>query len=503
MGQHLVLLSVAVTLGGCSLIYNPSNLPPLDKDGGADAPVDVEVILDADPTMLELTSVAPAVIYEGDGVDGSRPAVIVIHGKQLAMGATVSVTEHGTGAPVGSVTIDNAKAAVSANGFDLAVPVTVGIDANTAAIALDVTVTQDTAVGMVSRTLPANPADPSLLTLQGLEQLESGSPVLTGGVHEYARVAVAGLSVAPGDPAALQIHSHSSVTITGTLAANASGKQQGAGGSAGPSGAGALQTGDPGNGPAGGKPSGGGGGYGTPGEMGSSGAGGGTAGDPAIKAFATNVSSSGAAGNGGATGAGGAGGGGGGTIFVVADGMATLGVVQATGGDGGNPTAIGSGSPGGGGSGGTVLVRAGNTLAVAEVEVTGGVGKTGGTVGHGGLGRVRFDAPNVDITTDLHGATVYRGPMFAADTVLITRNDHVPLTVTGQNAQSFRYYFTGESGSLRGPYTVSILAGQNMFPLDAPLFRGLNKVCLLVADSALDAPAEAQHCISIAYLYTP
>jgi hypothetical protein len=342
------------------------------------------------------------------------------------------------------------------------------------------------------------------LTLQGLPELENGAPVLAGGLHEYSRVNVAALSVANGSTAALQIRSRSSFKVAGALTANAQGQIAGAGGANGPSGAIALATGALGNGPGGGQPSGGGGGYGTAGMMGTSGAGGAVAGDDAIKSLSTNRSSSGAAGNGGLASSGGAAGGGGGTIAIEAGGTVTIGTIQAKGGDGANPASMGHGDPGGGGSGGTVLVRAGGTLALTAVDVTGGVGTTGGMVGHGGLGRARFDAPNVDVPATLNGASAYRGPMFAAGTVLITRDEKVPLTVTGQSHQSFRYSISNEAGTaVRGPFTVSIPVGQSTFPLAAPLFRGRNKVCLLVADSGLDAPDVAQNCISIAYLYTP
>ena len=62
---RLVLLPL---LGGCSLIYNESNIPPSAPD--AFEP-DAEVIVDADPSMMKITGVTPGVITEGQG-DTSR-----------------------------------------------------------------------------------------------------------------------------------------------------------------------------------------------------------------------------------------------------------------------------------------------------------------------------------------------------------------------------------------------------------------------------------------------
>src|SRR5262249_54050143 len=64
---------LAPALAGCSLIYNPNNLP----NQVIDAPVPVA---DANDSMLMLLDVQPAVINEGQGDGGSAPALFVIHG---------------------------------------------------------------------------------------------------------------------------------------------------------------------------------------------------------------------------------------------------------------------------------------------------------------------------------------------------------------------------------------------------------------------------------------
>src|SRR5689334_23991009 len=68
-------LAIASALAGCSLIYNPNNLP-----AAHDAAIDAEII---DPTMFEIDDVQPRAINEGQGEFGSPPALVVIHGKNI------------------------------------------------------------------------------------------------------------------------------------------------------------------------------------------------------------------------------------------------------------------------------------------------------------------------------------------------------------------------------------------------------------------------------------
>src|SRR6266545_6420757 len=87
MGQLLATGVLAAALAGCSLIYNPNGLPQ-----PGDAPADAELIIDADPTMLVLSDVAPATINEGQGDGGGRAAVVVIRGENIAPDAMVTIT---------------------------------------------------------------------------------------------------------------------------------------------------------------------------------------------------------------------------------------------------------------------------------------------------------------------------------------------------------------------------------------------------------------------------
>ena len=116
---------------------------------------------------------------------------------------------------------------------------------------------------------------------------------------------------------------------------------------------------------------------------------------------------------------GGSGGGGGGAVKVVSNGAFTLrgsGVIDASGGDGGNGWAYGYGGGGGAGSGGGVWVIAGGNLTLGGIiDISGGRGgevlyykgsyaqssptRYGSFGGHASAGRVRIEAPNIGATT--------------------------------------------------------------------------------------------------------
>ena len=131
----------------------------------------------------------------------------------------------------------------------------------------------------------------------------------------------------------------------------------------------------------------------------------------------------------------GSGGGGGGAVKVVSNGSFTLrgsGVIDASGGDGGNGWAYGYGGSGGAGSGGSVWVIAGGDLALGGIiDVRGGRGgevlyykgsyaqgspvRYGSFGGHGSAGRVRIEAPNVGTTTTDFVAGAAFGTIASAD----------------------------------------------------------------------------------------
>src|SRR5882757_9483279 len=112
MRLYSALAIASAVLAGCSLVYNPNNLPVAH-----DAAIDAEII---DPTMFEIDDVAPRTIYEGQGEFGSQPAIIVIHGKNIIDSHTVveitpvsRAAQLVLGAPV-----------IASNGHWIAIPVT-------------------------------------------------------------------------------------------------------------------------------------------------------------------------------------------------------------------------------------------------------------------------------------------------------------------------------------------------------------------------------------------
>lgn len=494
MWQQVATTVFALTmtaLAGCTLVYNPSNLPDQKKDAGV---ADAEVPIDADPTMLTLERVVPSVIFEGTGTGGSRRVIVTIHATNLIPDATVEIVAAGAGAP--KLTVDNSLMdRVAENGRMIAVPVTLMVDpalAQDAQIPLKVRVTQPVAGGMKVAELDTVEGSPALV-LKGLPELVSAtSTSVTGGDLVFSQVMVTGDLVAMGS-APLRIQSMSSINVTGTVRASASGMTGVAGGADG--GAGGFQgvggTGGPGGdaGPntGGGEPSGGGGGHAEKG--GGAMTGGAPYGTPSMTTIYGG--SGGAGGDGSTLASGGAGGGGGGVIELSAHGNLSVNVVESVGGAGANVT---NADDGGGGAGGSVLLRSQATLAVmGAVNVSGGMGQN-----MGAPGRTRYDAAMGPGTL----GAAYRGPMFHPSAPLITRSESITLQVTGKPLEQFKYFFQNENGSMiEGPFDAAFAeGGTNSITLDG-LYRGSNTVCLLVADAPLsNTNREARNCIQLVYL---
>lgn len=493
MRQQLASILVAGALGGCSLIYNPGNLP--STSDAVDAKADGRPpILDADATALALTHVTPNVLLEGQGVGGSRQAILVVHGMQIVEGAEVAVNIHGGGNAM--VTVDNTMAQVSDDGYMVAVPVTVKVDPalmDGMNVRLDVTVTQPVpGQGMVSKTLDHvdDPADNPVVVIKGLDELTGSTIALTPGVHEYSQVSVTGGITAASNTDPIIVRAVSSASVGGTSSVNAMNKNGGPGGfNGGDGGTTVAPAGKPGGGDGGGITAGGGGSYGTKG-------GGNThdpVGNPQLTSLDAPNRGCGGAGGDGGIGSGGAGGGGGGSIEISAGGTLSVGTIEAKGGNGASGT-----NNGGGGSGGTILLRSGVSVMASGLVVNGGMGGN-----MGGFGRIRVDAPGA--VPPQGTPTFYRGPTFLANTSLITRNERPSFTVKGERLRTFTYFYTNEQGTnMRGPYAPQTLSGSGdiMFTLQDPLFDGLNTLCVQVegADISAEKP-EARNCIQIVYLY--
>ena len=523
-GLALILISLPL-VGACSLLFNPDDLPLLEAGANPiDATPDAEIILDADPDALALDGLEPSVLVEGRGVGGSYATILVIHGRQLVKNiTTVTISAHGETTPIAGITVDNGRLDVSANGRDLAVPVTIAIDVvrgvTTARARLDVTVSQMGASGLVKATLSTKqPTDSPVLELEYLDELTNASPIfVTGqippGIYRFSKVEITGGLRPMTNAGPIRIEAVSSISITGVTDFKAVLGSSGAGGNAGGSGgvgvaAGAANPGGVGAGVGGGKSSGGGGGFGSVGAGG--GAGGLMSGNAVLTNLALNRSSGGGGGVGGVGTAapnGGNGGAGGGVIELSAGGDLAIGDLTAIGGDGTAGATNGGG--GGGGSGGTILLRAGHGFTTTSVLATGGLAGGSGTVTSymGGDGRVRIDVPTAELTINSTPAS-YRGPMLVVDSSLIVRTPTPTFGVVGAKNQFFNYYFTNGQGAQAGSRRLIGSNGAAMFmlPEDAnnkPLARGINHFCLLVDGASSASPPEAMNCFDVVYLYTP
>lgn len=467
---RLVLLPM---LGGCSLIYNESNIPQGTVDA---AEPDAEIIVDADPSMMDITGVNPAEIKEGQGVGGSRKALIVVDGQHMVKGnLMVMVTPSAGAAKTPMIMVDMSTLDVDANGrrlaFEIMVPVdsraTVGLTTGDV-IPLDITVMQTNPI--ITRQLLG------MLKVRGLPELTNANLPAAGlpAFTEYSSVVLTAGTVKGvanlAEP--VIVRSTSSISMTGvTTTVSAVDQTGGPGaGNGGTGGAGLGNPGAPGTGPAPGAPSGGIGRY---------------EGDEQLKSHRVadkNRGSGGAGGDGAVLTTGGNGGGGGGSIELTADGDVTVGTITAVGAA---PT-----TTGGGGSGGVILVRAGNDLNAGTLDVSGA----------GQPGRARYDAAGT--ATVANAGAVFRGPMFV-NPPRITNEQKPMITVVGQPSKAFQYYFAGSSGVDESVlFQQDLLAsGMKTFPLAGPLFPGLNKLCLVVAGG--DKSSETRNCIDIALLYKP
>src|SRR5438045_6282078 len=108
MRHYVANLALLVGSSGCSLIYNPNNIPPVSHDAAPDMMIDAAIdtpLADANPALLEVDSFFPATLDEGTGDLGSRPTLLVLVGHQMVAGAQVTFTS----SPAAMVTADNAN----------------------------------------------------------------------------------------------------------------------------------------------------------------------------------------------------------------------------------------------------------------------------------------------------------------------------------------------------------------------------------------------------------
>jgi hypothetical protein len=490
------LLAFALGATGCSLIYDADDLtstPPIDA--GFDAPVDATVG-DANVEGLRLTGVTPAMVDEGAGTGGSRPALVVIEGSDIeARLATVTVAFDGTQPETPPTVVE---AVVEPEMGRIVVALTIPVlpavgQGQTATVNL--TVTQAT----TSRSIP--------LTVTGLDELEPATAVPSFDTEDlaavYSRVRLTQDVTFTGSAPAF-IRSVSDIDIGANVSVNASGNTAGPGGCNGGAG------GNPGGcGNGGGQPGsgliaagGGGGGFGTEGEngragtAGAQGEGGEVVGDTMLSSLFPGGTAEGNRGNGGGGGgdllggeSGGAGGGGGGTLALSAQGsirVTASGKVSARGGVGG--------AGGGGGSGGAVLVRAIGVVEAGNDWINAGGGAGSGSGGDGGDGRVRIDAPSGDVDGMATDAVAARGPAWAPGLVVISRDEQQSLGVKGAAGAQHGVQLNGQA--LPG---VS-LDGGGAGTVNVSLRRGLNAVCLVARSNVQVLTDENLTCVTIAYV---
>jgi hypothetical protein len=483
MRQSVALLCLASFGSGCSLIYNPSNITkpdaahdaPPDRAGPEDAP---EMIVDANPAALVLTSVEPPMVTEGQGSGGSRNAVLVVRGDNIVPGAMISITpSNGSDTPM--VTTMAGAEVVGIDHKFIAVPVTAAVNGScdTGTIALTVTVTQPSSTKTID------------WMLECLPQINQSTDLKlpTAAAHEYSEVLLTGgATVSATDTVGpLIVRATADIAVAGAIDVSAKAATPGPGGFKG----GAAQvagSGAGGGGPGGGvilAGGGGGAGYHDNGSAGTAGMGGPAQGDITMTGgYAANFASGGGGGDV-------AGGGGGGTIELTAGGSVMTAEITSKGAAGTG----GLGYGGGGGAGGTIVVR-GATVNAGALTVSGGAaGSNGG--GAGSPGRARVDSPMI---TGAAGG--YVGLSIDAATPSITNTAMPTITVHGTPGAHYDVFTLDQGNNINEEVDNKQLGGDTGQVMPTVHF-GWNRVCV-VPHSASSTPTivESRSCIEIAFL---
>lgn len=527
MRQSLALVAPALFASGCSLIYNPNNIdkppadasdaPMIDASMTADARIDAPPLADANPAVMVVEDAAPTVIYEGQGVDNSPPAILVIKGQHFIAGATVSLSP-ATGLTIGTPMI-------SMNGDYIMVPVTAAVDASASTTAVPLTITVDEP-GATPQMLA------NKVSLQPLPHL-TGSTLTLPLAERYSRVTITGSPSFAGTAGRVVIRSMSSITCAGINAKGAAPTNTTASGAAGPGGcagggeaaAGGCSGVIGGGGAGGAGGGGGGGGHGTAGTVGGGGGAGGALGVAHGSALILSYQGTaadgsdrnqGSGGGGGATSfglsaSGGGGGGGGGTVELTAGGDINCGAVDVSGGNGAAGTSTVSTAPaggGGGGAGGVIVVRTA-TGSITNTTLTAaggspGAGAGGGAAGgQGGAGRIRVDAPGALPTTSPTGV-LRRGLSFAAATPQVSTTDNPMITLLGTAGDVFDMYVIDAAGlEHNGEPQNQTIEASGMKTVTVTLLPGYNKLCATLRPgtrNATDPFSLTDKCVEIAYL---
>ena len=486
------------TLAGCSLLYNPNNLPQPKLDAGGPEtdvgiPIDALIMADAPPPDMPtdtnlanpvVTEIGPKVLFEGQGTGGSRRAILAIVGGNFGPDATVAIDPTSAPDPTILIDIDNANIVRSPSGTALAVPITLPVDpAHGSPTAKDVPLTIT-----VMQTGASPLATSGKVLLRNLPELTtpitsmSSPPVLYSQVKVVTPISFAASTTA----APAVIRAIGSIELN-DVHADASGGTPGPGG-----GVGGNTTPGNGGGAGGGKAAvlltigstASGGGFGTAGAPGTGlapVAGGVASGDNLISAFATN-------GSGGGGGGGSVGGGGGGQLEITAGGTLTIGKVSANGASPG----------GGGGSGGAIVLRAG-ALAKLNGDIT-AAGGGGSGIASGGIGRLRFDVP-ARMGSPAMTAVTHVGASFDIATdanPLVTTDSHPLLHLLGESSSAvWTMSVVNAQGSTTSSQTFTF--GSSSATVTPALSSGYNRICVSppTGDPSI---LESSNCIDLAYV---
>ncbi|HEX4455010.1 MAG TPA: hypothetical protein VH143_29320 [Kofleriaceae bacterium] len=521
MRQSLVI-AAALFGGGCSLIYNPSNLGQPDDakvfhdSQSIDAPIDAPTLFDADPTMLVIDNVYPKVVYGGQGSGGSFPVSLAIHGHNIIPSFQLSITPSTQAHVVGTPQ-------VSASGDWIAAQLEVDVGSGSgSASALTISVSEKDDAGGDIKTATLTP---DMLALQPVEALGSGGAVTIDVANlqpYYSQIDVSTLTVtdtmASHAPVYLRSYSSiniASITANGADASSTTGGAPGIGANCGGGNQGAnagCETAYGGGNGANSSNGGGGGGFANAGDLGVSNTPGGAAHGSAdlvnIGADSLNPLPNLSGGGGGGyfnallgTGSGGGGGGGGGTIIITAGGTIMLGTVSANGGGGGTGTGfLGKGGGGGGGSGGVIIVRsAASAVTATGLSVTGGVAGTGSSSNNGGAGspgRIRIDTSGT--VPSGTSTPAHRGPTFDPMTPSFTSNVSQSVTLHGQPGDTVTLYDLYQDGTLHQGEPMNMFTGTTL-DLSLSLLDGLNTICATL-DHGIQQTELADTCFEIVYL---
>jgi hypothetical protein len=517
MRHYVAKLAPAVLVGGCSLIYNPSNLqkppsdgpPEIDAFVQTDADIDAPPLADANPAALSIDKVAPTTIFEGQGLDGARPALLVIRGHHMTQDATVTIS------PLDDIT--PGTPVVAMNGDFIFVPLTIAINPDKSTDLVDLMVS-------VSETGATTQTITDQLKLQYLPELDTGTAINTTTTPLatlYSRVQLGDVTFTGDNPVILR--AVSSITIGNVIAAgaNANGKTGGAGGPGGCAGGDANANGGcasfdgGGTGGANGGGGGAGGGYGGPGTdaPGSPGSGGDEHGDVHILKYVagqhdSNRSGGGGGGGGSALATAGGGGGGGGTVELTAGGNIMAGSINANGGNGDSAGGVTIAGGGGGGSGGVVVIRSvAGTITTGSVTASGGnfgAGvANGSTGGAGAAGRIRIDSPvlgSIPSTTP----PAHRGVAFASTTPTVVTTNTQMLTLVASNGDSVDGWLIDHDGTYRAGEPIDQTFSSATQDVNAVFIGGYNTLCFTVDPAqrpglpVIDPLADS--CINVVYL---